>query len=110
MQRLARNIAKRAHRVRGRGGIGRIGLDQQFGMSAADEIAAEIGGDFDDEGNLALRQQAARDFRRVRRADDVEIAGVVQRRDDRVGEGARIGDRNRRRQMLGDCRAGGSRW
>ncbi len=100
-QRAARDVAQRADRVGGRGRIGRIRLDQEFGLGAAHEVAAEIRRDLDDEGDFVFGQKPARRIWIVGRRDDIEIAGVAQRRDDGVGEGAGIRDRDRGRQVLG---------
>ncbi len=100
-QRAARDVAQGADRVGRRRRIAGIGLDQEFGLRAAHQVAAEIGRYLDDEGDLVLGEKPARRRRIVGRRHDIEIAGAAQRRDDRIGEGAGIQDRDGGRQMLG---------
>jgi hypothetical protein len=92
---------QRRERVAGRDRVGGIGLDQDGGPAAAQQLAREVLGHAEHELNVAARQELCR----LRLARDLpgdgEIARVLERLHQAAGEHAAIGEQERGRQVLG---------
>ena len=98
-QRGLHHHAERAERRAGRDRIGRVGRDQQRRPVAAPHRALEAARDLDAEQHLAGLQEIVELGDAVHFAGEAEIAGILQRLQDRARQIAVLLQQHRGRQM-----------
>ena len=91
-------MPKRAEGDAGGGGIGGVGLDEQGGPVAAQQIAARnSAGMLIDELHLAAREQIVAFRLGLHLRDEIEVGAVLHRVEQRAAVRAVVGEETRRR-------------
>ena len=83
------------------GGVGGIGLDDDLGLLAADQLAGEVAGNGDDELHRAALEQFVGFLLGGHGVGEAEIAGIADGADQGAGDGAVVSRENRGGQALG---------